>query len=103
MDKALLLAKRIPTGEVSIPGVGMVIVRGLSRKEMLSAGGGSEPTNVTEQRVLAAGMVDPVMTVEDIAIWQECAPAMELQPVLAEINRLSGIGQESQKEAYKSV
>jgi hypothetical protein len=103
MDKNALLTERLPRGEVEIPGVGAVTVRGLSRYELLLAGKGQEDVTVMEQRMLSMGMVDPEMTEQDIAEWQKCSPAGEIMPVVALINELSGVGRDVQKEAYKSL
>lgn len=104
MDKAQLTARRLPEGEVDIPGVGMVRVRGLSRWELLTAGKReSEGVMAMERCMLAFGMLDPQMGEDDVAAWQKASPAGEIMPVISKINELSGIGKDSQKGAYKSV
>lgn len=104
MDKALLLAPRIQQDQVDIAGLGTVTVRGLSRQQMLDAGKlADEGVAVMERAMLAAGMVDPELTVDEVAEWQRVSPANEIQPVVQRINELSGVSQTSVKDAWKSV
>jgi hypothetical protein len=104
VDKGALLTERLPRGEVEIEGVGTIIVRGLSRYELLLAGkAGDGDVIATERRMVAMGMVDPELTPEDVERWQKASPAGELMPVVAKINELSGVSREAQKEAYKSL
>jgi hypothetical protein len=103
MIKSDLFEWRLPKDEVEIPGVGTITVRGLSRIEMLHAGRGEPDPETMERRMLAIAMVDPPLTESEAGDWQNISPAGELMPVLAAINRLSGIGRDVQKEAYKSL
>lgn len=101
MDKSALLASRLPTGEVDIPGVGTVVVRGLSRQEMISVGEIGDQL-AQERRTLSLCMVDPRLTEDEVRQWQEASPAAEINAVAQRINELSGIGPAAAKEAYKS-
>lgn len=102
MDKSLLLKLRLPEGDVDLPGVGVVRVRGLSRAEAMTVRGLDDPAE-TERRVLALGMVDPTVTVAEAEQWQKSATHAELETVTERIAQLSGLAEESPKEAYKSV
>lgn len=104
MDKAKLLGGgRIETETVTIPGTTeTVTVRGLSRMEMLLAGKLDGPARM-EPRILHYGMVDPELTEKEAEQWMQTSPAGELRPVMAAINRLSGMGQGADKEAAKSL
>lgn len=105
MDKDLLFRPRLPEDDVEIPGVGTVRVRGLSRQEMLDAAKGHEDDDSLgmEREMLAYAMLDPKMTVDDVARWQQVSPASEINDVLNRVNALSGIGPGAAKRAYKSV
>ncbi len=104
VDKDALFAARLPQEEVEIPGVGTVLVRGLSRAELLLAGKHSEAgALVMERHMLHYAMVEPAVSVGDVERWQRAAPAGELQPLVDKVNRLSGIGKDIQKEAIKSL
>lgn len=104
--KARLLADRVldNTGTVEIDGVGTITVRGMTRFEfmMLNKKFG-EPGPEQERETLAMCMIDPAMTPDDVKQWQMASPAVEINMVAAEINRLSGIGKGADKEAYKSA
>lgn len=107
MDKAKLLAPRaktasgFPEDDVEVPGMGTVRVRGLSRDETidLQVLVGSK---ATECAVIALGLVDPVMTEDEVAEWQHVGLAGELEPVSTKIAELSGMLEDSAKAAYKS-
>ena len=103
MDKGTLLARRFgATGEVSIPGVGTVVVRGLSRAELMGIDH-EAGVLVAERQTLALAMVEPQLSEAEVEVWQGNSPADEISPIMNEVNKLSGIGQHSHKEAYKSV
>lgn len=90
----------LPEDDVEIPGVGTVRVRAMNRGELLTAGKiGDEGRNqvAMERYVLSSCMVDPQMTLEDVDAWFASAPAMEVQPVVAKINELSGVGKGAAK------
>lgn len=75
-----------------------VTVRGMNRGELLHAGKLNDKGQAEmEQYVLSSCMLDPEMTVEDVAEWQASGAAMECQPVVHKINELSGVGQGAAK------
>lgn len=94
MDKAALLTRRVAdiTAEVEVPGLGTVVVRGLSRWQMIAVFQLSKKPHRQEQLAISFGMVDPELTPEEVAEWQRCATASELEAVAQKINELSGIG-----------
>lgn len=104
MDKAKLLAPRLPQDDVEVPGVGTVRVRGLSRRETIAMReafeGGIE---TTEFYLLTHGLVDPVLTAEEVEQWREAATAREITPVTDRILELSGLAEGSAKAAIKST
>jgi hypothetical protein len=107
MDKTALTKDRVSlnTEVVEIPGVGDITVRGLSRFEFLVAQK-KYPDDVLQQErfILAAALVDPAgLTEDDITAWQKASGPMEINAVATVVNRLSGIGKDAAKEAYKSV
>lgn len=103
MDKSALLTERLPRGQVDIEGIGTITVRGLSRYELLLAGKAADgDVLLSERKTLAMALVDPEMTEADVEAWQKCSPAGEIMPVVIEINRLSGVTRQAQKEAYEA-
>lgn len=104
--KARLLAKRsgVATEEVEIDGVGVITVRGLSRAEFLAAQKRWPDDTIQQERyTLSRALVDPVMTEQDVKVWQENSDATEINKVSLVVNRLSGIKSGADKEAYKST
>lgn len=104
MDKgALLNPSAAPTDEVAIS-AGTVTVRGMSRAELGLATG--DPL-LNERRIIAACMIDPVLTEDEAAQWQSApGTAGDILDVIDTINRLSGLkgrADKAEKEAYKSL
>ena len=105
--KAALLAPRTGAGAtrtVTVNGVD-VTVRALTRQEILTAQKTHDGSDVAaiECAMLALALVDPVMTPEEVATWQEVSPAGELEPVTDALSELSKINIGAAKETYKSV
>lgn len=104
LDKAALLAKRSDseTREVELPGgKGSVVVRALTRREALSVNGAEMTEEQVEQVLLALALVDPVMTQEEVATWQEVCLAGEIAPVTEAILELSGMEAEAPNRAAR--
>lgn len=103
MDKDLLLKARLPEGEHDIPGVGTVRFRALTRGEALEIVGKELPYGEMERKLLAAALLDPKLTADEVKAWQDAAPAGELEPICSAIQKLSGLEEVAAKAAYKSV
>lgn len=102
MDKELLFKPRLAEEDVEVPGVGTVRVRALNRAESIAV---AEAKTVAERdrRLLAAGMVDPALSLAEVGRWQDASPGGEIERVSEVIARLSGMLPGADKEAYKSV
>lgn len=107
MDKELLTASRIDGadrhGEVEIPGVGTITVRGLSRHEYIRGQQYAEDLLQQERYLLSRCMIDPVMTEADVAAWQKGSDPQEINLVSLKVNELSGIGKGADKSAVAEV
>ena len=101
IDKAALFAPRLPEEDHEIPGLGTVRIRSLSRTEVLGIRGKSLPVDEMERRLLAAALVAPALTEKEVGQWQAASAAGELEPVTKAIMRLSGLQEESAKEAVQ--
>lgn len=101
IDKAALFEPRLPEEDVTIEGVGCVRIRSLSRAEVLAIKGVEMPYSEMECKLLAASLVDPVLTAEEVAKWQAASTAAELEPVTKAIMRLSGLEEDTAKQAVK--
>jgi hypothetical protein len=102
--KSKLLADRIRdnVSRVDIPGVGVVVIRTLSRAEFLSASK-LDDTMAQERRILSLAMVEPALTEAEVGQWQASSPPGEINAIAMAVNTLSGIGPGAEKEQYKSV
>lgn len=102
MDKAKLLAKRTNgTRKVTIPGVGAVTVRGLTRAQVKAARDDND--DIVENRLIAAALVDPVLTPDEVAEWLDHAAAGEAVAVMQAISDLSALGEGAQKSGVSGV
>lgn len=95
--KARLLKQRLGEKTITIEGVGDVLVRGLSRGEVLMLQKSSGNPTQLEQKIIAVGMVEPKMTEKEAATWQKVASSGEIDQVVDAINQLSGLVQGAQK------
>lgn len=104
IDKKQLLTARLPRQEVEVGGLGSVVVRGLSRNEVLGvqALAASGDSNAFEVGLLAAGLVDPVLDEAEIRAWRQAALASEIEPVVDAILELSGLTKKVEKEAAEA-
>jgi hypothetical protein len=103
----LIEKRELPTAEIpiDIPGVvsGTVLVRALTRGEVLKGQTTHKGVAAIERFMLATAMVDPVMTEDDIAAWQRHALAGELDPVANKVQAMSKMIEDADKEQYKSL
>jgi hypothetical protein len=110
VDLEKLLAPRadtasgMPEDDVPVPGIGTVRVRGLSRVEVMVQRKATDAEAldgpralVIERKMLALGMVDPPMTEAQVGAWQKVGGAGEIEPVLARVQELSGMGDDAPK------
>lgn len=101
MDKAKLLQRLGAKLDVEIPDVGTVTVRGLTRAEVKAAN--EYPEDDRDLHYLAAGMVDPKMTIDEVKQWLDAAPASDYVVVMRAIAELSGIDEGAQKSSVPGV
>lgn len=100
----------LPEDDVELPDGRWVRVRALSRAEVLriqkaGRGDGGQPDAAKIERMtLALGMVSPRMTEERIAAWQAAKKAGDyVGRATAKVRELSGMDEDSPREAYKSA
>lgn len=107
MNKEALFAPRLPTREINVPGIGTITVRALSRYEQMvfsKAAAGDVAT--FDRKQLAACLVDPELTEDEVGRWMRGAPAGEISIIVGIIGELSGTDKEVkelQKAAFKSL
>jgi hypothetical protein len=105
LTKEQLKAKReAVTEEVEVAGMGTVLVRGLTRKEVLDGQRNRNGTAAIERYMLSKGVVDPQLTEDDVAEIQAVSLAGELEAATSKIQELSKIDSaKAAKELYKSI
>lgn len=102
---ASLTAPRLQGEEFEIPGVGTVLIRALSRHEMLTASKAAEGGGALamEREMISYALLEPTMTIDQVAEWQRASPAAEMMPLVHKINALSGIGKGAEKSDLSGV
>lgn len=86
-----ILARKMGRALVELPdGGGTVEVRSLNRREALTAAGIDDHYE-RDAYLLSAGLVDPVMTVDDVKAWGEVSGTAILELVSRRIGELSGM------------
>lgn len=89
--------------DVPLPNGKSVRVRGVRRADVLDAQRrGGDDAGKIEAYIVAAGMVQPQMTPSQVRGWQMNSIAGEINPVVARIRELSGMGEDAVAEAWKS-
>lgn len=102
IDRDALLKPRLAERSVEIEGVGTIRVRALSRAESARLVEYKTDPDAGERYVLALGVVDPVLSEDDVSAWLAAADGGEILPVLDAIFDLSGLKEAALKEAAKS-
>lgn len=95
--KAALINPHLKTDEVEVPGVGTIVIRELSRWEMVDVQGLEDNRQQQDTRAVAYAMVDPEMAEHEVMAWRKAGGNGEIEAVARAINRLSGIGKDAQK------
>ncbi len=84
-----------------------LVVRALTHDEALSLAEYSKKEDVTnaqyEQKMLALALVYPKMSTGQVKAWQKSSKAGEINGLVKLVQNLSGMGEESAKDAYKSA
>lgn len=84
-----------------------LIVRALTHDEALSLQEFAKKEDVTnamyEQRMISAALLYPKMSTGQVKAWQKSSKAGEINELMKLVQELSGMGEDSAKNAYKSV
>lgn len=110
VDKEALLTPRLnEVADVPIPGVGTVRVRTLSRAEVIGLRKATDDAHLDgprvltlERKILAAAMVDPVLTEAEVGRWQKTSPAGEMDEIVYKVQEMAGMLDTSPKEAMST-
>jgi hypothetical protein len=99
VTKEALLAAILPRETVPVPGMGEVVVRGLSRAEVVKLQEQATAFDALDNGVVAAGLVEPALTPAEVAQWRASAPNEHVKVVSDAILTLSGLAEGQQQEA----
>jgi hypothetical protein len=104
LSRAQILARKVygTTESVELSDGGEVIVRGMTRGEARELSALDDEGDV-ENTALHYGLVEPALSLEDVAKWIANEGSGEVQKVVNAIQRLSGTDPGQAKEFTKSV
>ena len=105
MDKDVLF-KRKATDRVETIDLGddaAVTVRALSRGEVKRMKEDEDSPYSLENRMIAASLVDPVLTPSEVSEWLDEAPAGDSVSVVSAVSRLSGMDEGAAKSDVAGV
>lgn len=91
-----ILARKTGRGKAILPDGGEVEVRGLTRDEVLKSQE-MKDTGEKDTFIIATGMVNPKLSVQDVQTWAATANAGDLVAVSDRIAELSGLTQDAAK------
>lgn len=92
LTRAQILARKTGKGKATLPDGSTVAIRALTRDEVLD----SQELGSLKARdnfIIATGMTDPKLTVEEVAQWAASSDAGDLVVVSDAIAELSGLAQ----------
>lgn len=95
--KEALMTPRLKTDEAEIEGVGTVLVRGLSRWEMVEVQKLENDRQKQDNLAVAYGLVEPEMAEHEVMAWRKAGSVIEIEAIARKINELSGIGKDAAK------
>src|SRR5689334_10157917 len=101
IDKAALLAPRLAEQDVPVGDLGTVRIRALSRAEVADIQAQELESAALEAQMLATALVEPAMTVPEVAAWQAAAAGGEFEPIVKAVLALSGMAVTSEKEVVQ--
>jgi hypothetical protein len=100
VSKEQLFERRLDTDEMEIGTLGTIKYRALSRQETLdNQKAVDNGVADMERKMLSSAIVEPELTYQDVQKWQQMAPPNEIEPIVDAITKLSGLGEEADKEA----
>lgn len=119
LTKDQLFAESLEREDVTLGrGLGVVVVRGLSRAESIHVQAAGDDMLEADRRVIAQGMVTPELVIRglkhrpdatpceacaDAGRWQQAVRADVIEPVTDAIARLSGMQQGADSQAYQDL
>lgn len=97
-----ILARKTGKGTATLPDGSQVGIRALTRDEVLAAGEQGSTAD-SDTYIVAMGMTDPKLSVEDVAAWAASGVAGDLVAVSDAIAVLSGLKKGADKSGVSEV
>lgn len=92
-----LLEENEETETVTLGNGKQVVVRGLTRHELLLCGKDTQATDVIERRMVRYALVEPKLTEAQAEKWQKVAKPRDVGLVVDALRRLSGLADDAPK------
>lgn len=102
LTREQILARKLGKGTATLPDGSTVAIRAVTVDEVEDAEASSDSRAERRNRIVALGMTDPKLTVEEVAAWAATGNAGDLVAVQEQIAEMSGLKPTSGKEATKS-
>mgnify|MGYP001593033462 FL=1 len=103
LSKEELIKARFGVEDFELAGVGTVRIKPLTRAQALEVRGKELTVAEVEQCLLSWAMVEPGLTREDVAAWQEVADAGSFEPLVDRIAEISGMKKGASKSGVPDV
>jgi hypothetical protein len=102
LTREQILARKIGKGVATLPDGSTVAIRALTRDEVLAA---QNTGSIAERdnHLIAMGMTDPKMTVQEVAQWADAGQAGDLVAVSEAIAEISGLKQGAGKSGVPAA
>lgn len=102
LTREQILARKTGRGKATLPDGSTVGIRALTRDECLEM---QELKTLADKDtfIIAVGMTDPVMSIEDVAAWAAAGDAGDLVAVSNAISVLSGLAEGAGKSRVSGV
>lgn len=101
LSREQLLAPGGDLDKVDVTG-GQVVVRGLTRQQALIVRAAGDDPADQEPVILAYGLVDPALSLDEARAWLDVAMAGDIQRVVQAVAALSGMEDTAPKRITKS-
>jgi hypothetical protein len=102
LTRAQILARKTGKGTATLPDGSTVAIRALTRDEVLDMQQLKE-LSAQDNFIIATGMTDPKMTINDVAAWAAAGAAGDLVAVSDAIAELSGLKQGAGKSGVSGA
>lgn len=102
LTREQILARKTGRGTATLPDGSEVGIRALTRDEVLEAQEQGSTAD-SDTYIVAKGMTDPKLSVEDVAVWAASGDAGDLVAVSDAIAVLSGLKKGADKSGVQAV